>query len=375
MIKCKYFGKCGGCSLQHLSYESQLEYKKAILKDLFGFSVDIIPNPKPFHYRSRMDFVYAFGKIGLRKKGSWKKVVDIDYCYLMSERANKLLKKIREAVKQYNIEDYDYIKHKGFIRYFVIRETQQEIMLNIVVAKYTDHEKTTLKPFIDVLLPEVDSLNILLNDTKSDVSFGKLVDTYKKPYIIEHYNNIKLKVYPNSFLQSNREITSLLYKEISKFCKGTCIDLYSGIGSIALYILKNSSSVNFIEAVELVEENVRAFEENIVLNDISRHKIKIYLEDVKKYLTKKLHHIKEKKENIDVIISDPPRSGMGKKVCEKLLKLEPETLILVSCNPKTLKQDLDILKTQYNIEKALCFDMFSQTPHIECLFVLKKKKN
>ena len=368
-MKCKYYGICGGCNLQHLSYEEQLKLKREKLKQLFSFEIPIIKNPKPFGYRSRMDFVYAFSKIGLRKCGSWREVVDIDKCLLMSKKANALLKRIREKVKELKLKGYDYIKHEGFIRYFVIRETKKEIMLNIVVARYGKSERERLIPLINSLLPYVDSLNILLNDSLSDVSFGVAVDSFKKDFIEEDYG-IKLKVYPNCFLQSNREIALKLYKEIAKWCFGNCLDLYAGIGSIALFVAKKNKKIESVEGVEINEENINAFAENIELNRL-KGKVKIYAGDVKKFLKET---IKQNKSH-DVVISDPPRAGMGKKICNMLLKLKPKRILLVSCKPETLKQDFEILKQDYKLIKPLAFDMFSQTKHIEVLFVLDRKQN
>lgn len=373
MAKSKYIEgskEVTGWPLVNLPYKKQLKLKEGILKNIFGFEIPIVKNPSPFGYRTRMDLVYAFGKIGLRRKGNYKHVVEIDYCPLMSEKANRILKLIKDNVRKLNIEGYDYITHKGFVRYFVIREAKEELMLNIVVAKYEKKDRNALLKLIQLVEPLIDSINILLNKGLSDTNYGTIIESFKKNYIIEEYGKnqerIRLLVYPNSFLQSNSKVALKMYKEIKKFCYGKCLDLYSGIGSIALFIAKNKR-VRKVDAVEVDDESVSAFNKNISLNNLEK-KVEVYKSNVREFLNKAI----DEGRTYDVIISDPPRAGMGKKVCRKLLKLSPARLVLVSCNPRTLKSDFDILKECYSLKRAIAFDMFSQTEHIEVLFVLEK---
>ena len=357
-MRCKYFGKCGGC-FYSLPYEEQLVEKKKLLKEIFGKEISIVPSPKINGYRSRMDFVYAFGKLGLRKRGSYKYVVDIAHCNLISSKANDVLKKIRNLLKQHQIEDYNYIKHKGYLRYVILREAKftKEIMVNFLTAS----NKEDILPIAQEISKAVNSVIWSINSGLADVSFGEVYRSFKKDFIVEKLGKYRYKIGANTFFQSNPYMFLKILETIKELVSGNGLDLYCGIGSIALFISENCKSVI---GVESMEESVKLANENAKLNNVKN--ANFVNAEVKDFL-------RDFKDKVDFIIADPPRSGMGKKVCERIIRLKPKKLILMSCNPLTLKQDLEFFKNFYKINFMRAYDMFPHTNHLEMLCFLEKR--
>ncbi len=336
-MQCKYFEKCGGCKFQN-EYSEQLKMKKKFLEELFEMEIKI-EKGEQWHYRNRMDFVYAFGKLGLREKGTWRWVVDIDECLIASKLINKELKKVRERIIG-KIGSYDFIHHKGYLRYVVIRsgEFTKDILVNFVVAK-----KETF---------DYDGKHVFsLNDTLSDVSQGKIFTEVK--FLTERFDDITYFIHPNAFFQTNPKMALKMYKEIKKFAEGNVLDLFAGIGSIGIYI---SDAVKSVKAIEINPDSLISAKKTIEYNGISN--VEFEVADARKI----------EFENYDTVIVDPPRGGCGKKLMKKLKNAK--RIIYLSCNPKTQKEDLEFLENHQIIyQKA--FDAFPNTPHVENLFVLE----
>ena len=354
--KCEYFQKCGGCMFQDIPYESQLLLKKEYLNELFKDIVEI-ENVKPsptIRYRNRMDMVCAFGKVGLREAGSYKFVTDIKSCNIMQPETDNLYQKLYPLLKE--VEDYNYLTHKGYLRYAVFRQAYftKEIMISFVTAL----RENKLKEVITQINEETNSINILFNDGLADQSFGEIIET-NKPYIEEKFDNITYRITPNSFFQSNSPVALEMYRKIKDNVKGQTLDLYSGIGSIALYI---ADSVEKVTGVEIVDEAVHSAQENKSLNNIGN--VDFILGDV-------LDFAKENINTFDTLILDPPRAGMHPKMLKLINQNAPQKIIYMSCNPASFKDDL-IGLDNYKIESCEAFDMFPQTPHVETLTVLKR---
>ena len=335
-MQCKYFGKCGGCKFQD-EYDDQILRKKEFLENLFGIKISIKKGIQ-WNYRNRMDFVYAFGKLGLREVGTWKWVVDIDECPIASKEINNELKKVRSRIKD-KIESYDFIHHKGYLRYVVIRSGYftKDVLTNFVVAK-----KETF---------DYDGKHVFsLNDTMSDTSQGKVFTEVQ--FLTEKFGDITYFIHPNAFFQTNSFMAKQMYNEIKKFAEGKVIDLFAGIGSIGIYI---SDSVNEVKAVELNPDSLISAKKTMEFNGISN--VEFEIGDARKI----------KFGDYDTVILDPPRGGVGKKLMNKLK--DAKKIIYLSCNPKTQKEDISYLEN-HKIEYQLAFDAFPNTPHVENLLVL-----
>ncbi len=336
-MQCKYFGKCGGCKFQN-DYDEQVKEKKEFLENLFKMEIKIEKGDQ-WNYRNRMDFVYAFGKLGLREKGTWKWVVDIDECRIASKLINKELKRVRERVIG-KIESYDFIHHKGYLRYVVIRsgEFTNDVLTNFVVAKKETFDYDGKFVFS-------------LNDTMSDVSQGKIFTEVQ--FLTEKFDGITYFIHPNAFFQTNPKMALKMYREIKKFAVGNVLDLFAGIGSIGIYI---SDSVKRVKAIELNPDSLISAEKTIEYNEISN--VEFEVGDARKIEFK----------DYDTVIVDPPRSGCGKKLMKKLKSAK--RIIYLSCNPKTQKEDIEILEN-HRIIYQKAFDAFPNTPHVENLLVLE----
>lgn len=358
-MKCKYFGLCGGCLYQGVSYEEEISLKERFLEQLFGQHISIISSPRCYGYRTRLDFVCAFNKIGFRKYKKFDVVVDIDKCLLGSLKINKLLLKIKNFIREEGIEDYDYIKHQGYLRYICFREAKftGELMIIFVTAS----PENKLEKLISKLKPinEITSIIWLINDSYFDSNIGKLYRSYKSPTIKEHLDNIVYTIGPNAFFQSNSFIALKLYKKIRSFVTGNVLDLFCGIGTITLFIAKK---VNYVIGVESNPESIELAEKNKKINKIKN--VKFIRSDVKNFL-------KKSSSKFDTIICDPPRAGLLNNI-KYINKFQPKRLILVSCNPKTLKDDL-LRIVGYKIILYQGYDMFPRTKHVEMLCVLERK--
>ncbi|MFB0519653.1 MAG: hypothetical protein ACETWC_10295, partial [Acidobacteriota bacterium] len=177
---CRFFDHCGGCSLQDIPYPRQLEAKREFLKSLFkehltGDLIDFeVVKSSPFHYRNRMDFVCAFGKVGLREAGNYRRVVDITSCPLMQQTSNEVFNRLRGLIID-NIEDYDYLRHQGYLRYIVLRQAgfTDQLMVNFIVAR----KENLLNEVVEKIRDRADSINLCLNERKAEVSSGEVFET------------------------------------------------------------------------------------------------------------------------------------------------------------------------------------------------------
>lgn len=357
---CPHFGVCGGCLFQDIPYESQLLLKKNYLNALFEglLTVDRVRPSTPYHYRNRMDMVTAFGKTGLRERGSYKFVVDIESCAIMQQKSNDLYLKIRPLIKA--IEDYDYLRHSGYHRYVVLRQARftEETMVNFVVAS----EENRLSPVIDAIGAVTDSISLILSDGRADLSFGPVIADIKKGYITETFEDVSYRITPNSFFQSNSEVALEMYRSIRELTSGKVLDLYSGVGSISLFIASHAESVTGVEQVSEAVENA----------DINLHNNKI--DNVSFICADALDYMRNTDESCDTLVLDPPRSGMNPKILKHINRMAPRHIIYMSCNPAAFMLELPYLEN-YSLEFFDAYDMFPQTPHVETLALLKRKQH
>ncbi len=356
--QCKYFGECGGCMFQNIAYENQLLLKKEYVNSIFEgiSSVEAVAPSSPFNYRTRMDMVTAFGKKGLRRAGSFRHVVDIETCSIMQNRSNDLFGEVRSLVEK--IEDYDYLRHEGYLRYIVLRQARftGEVMVNFVISKPENRFGFELIDFLD----EVDSSSLILSEGLGDLNYGEIFQTLKKGFITETFDGIDFMMTPNSFFQSNSEMALKMYRKILSLTKGKTLDLYSGVGSISLFAASVAESVT---GVEVIQEAVDIAVQNKENNEIEN--VNFICADAGEY-------IKENTGKFDTLILDPPRSGMHPKMLKYINGMAPERIVYMSCNPSTCRDDLKMLEG-YTVEFLEAYDMFPQTPHVETLTLLTRK--
>jgi len=362
MPRCAHFGECGGCAFQDLAYLStQVPRKAQMLSEAFGLPVKVVPSPGDYEYRNRMDFVCAFGKVGLRMKGSFRKVIGIGHCHLVPARVSHLLERLRRAAAENAIPDYDYLRQEGYLRYIVIRAAH--FTPDLLVSFVTAARDERILPLVKAAKGLATSIHWLFNDGLADQSFGEIVKFFGKDHLEEKIGPITFQLGPNTFFQNNPALMVNLIGHIQSLVRGKVLDLFSGMGAISLSVAQGVESVL---GVEQVSESVEFAEKNAARNGIKN--AEFLCSGVREWLI-------TQRENVgafDTVIVDPPRSGFGKKIARKIVRLVPERLIYVSCNPKTFLLDFKELQEGYKIKEVLGFDMFPQTPHVELVALLTR---
>jgi len=401
---CEHFGICGGCRWQHMNYETQLHYKQKQVEDSlrrigkFENPVisPIVPSPRIRDYRNKLEFTFsnhrwftgpkevtdeqnAGNALGFHVPAMFDRILDINRCHLQEEPSNAIRLFVRNYALSNGLSFYDVRKWEGFLRNLIIRNTSTGGIMVILVVKYDD--PNAIISLLDKLagaFPAITSIYYVVNPKKNDVINDLPMNMYKgSPFIHEKMppfqkgkKEISFQIGPVSFFQTNSYQASNLYRVIAEFSefKGdeTVYDLYTGTGTIALYIAQSAGRVTGIESVPAAIADARR---NAILNKIEN--VHFFTGEVETILN---HDFLVKNGHPDIIISDPPRSGMHPKAVRVLLSAAPEKLIYVSCNPATQARDLLLLKEHYRLVKCQPFDMFPQTQHVENIALLVKKE-
>ena len=397
--RCKYFGTCGGCKWQHVDYNIQLHFKQQHVIDAIeriGGMKDvpilpIIGSEDIYFYRNKLEFSFSEkawemtpppspplnkGRgdrggvaLGFHVPQRWDKVLNVDECFLQSELSNSILNAVREFAIENNIPAYSQDSQSGYFRNLVIREGKNtgNVMVNVVTFEDTPEIMSRLSSQLVKEFPEITTVVNNINTRRSQVAVGDFEKVYYGGGIIHDKIGTKLfQISANSFFQTNTKQAEKLYsiaKEIAELKPTDVVyDLYCGTGSIAIYI---SDSVKEVIGIELVESSIVNARMNAQLNAIKN--CEFIAGDLKDLLTKDVGW-KEKFSRPDVIIVDPPRSGMHPQAVEELGKMQVPAIVYVSCNPATLARDLQMLTTfGYSVEKVQPVDMFPHTYHIECV--------
>jgi tRNA (uracil-5-)-methyltransferase len=356
--ECRHFGKCGGCMFQNISYENQLLLKKEYVNHLFDgiLTVEKVEPSISYGYRNRMDYVCAFGKTGLRERGFYKFVVDVESCPLLQERSSVLYETMRPLIKE--VEGFDYLKHNGYLRYVTLRQAKftGETMVNFVVSEKENRLDNVLKS----IEKKADSISILHNGGLSDSNFGDIFLDIKKGYITENFDGVKFMITPNSFFQSNSSAAVDMYKKIKSEISGNVLDLYCGVGSITLYC---ANKAEHILGVEISEEAIIAAKKNRDLNLIKNADF---------ICSDSYDFLKNPDMKFTTLILDPPRSGLNPKMIKYINGINPDKIVYMSCNPTVFKTEIEMFEN-YRIDEFSAYDMFPQTPHLETLAVMRKK--
>lgn len=379
--RCIHFGECGGCALQHISYEDQIATKHEIVRNILAdhledVEVEITPSPNPYEYRLRMDYVTASDPIvepnqrmGLRKRKSFNHVVDLSECHLIPVKYFPKIRKVFERSLELGLVPYDLVKQTGFLRYLIIRQQGDKAML-IAVTHSNDNEESLNRLAEFAIGQGFSSVYWLINDTDTDTSFGEINKYWGEQFLQVSFQSsgrdLVVSIGPNTFCQNNIPGFNLLVEyvkeRILKFGdrRANLLDLYAGVGTIGLAL---SNLFENIYACEIVPESVELAKLNAQQNGITNYHI------VEGDVRELSEHLKEEG---DVVIVDPPRTGLEPKGVDEVLSLNPEKIIYISCNPITQAQDLNLMKDKYRVTSCRTFDMFPQTYHMENVVVLER---
>ncbi|WP_394344698.1 23S rRNA (uracil(1939)-C(5))-methyltransferase RlmD [Apibacter muscae] len=395
--RCQHFGVCGGCKWQNLSYQKQLEFKEEeVMNNLTrigkieGFKkVNILPSEEQYFYRNKLEFSFSNSRwltfneiksgeeiedrnaLGFHIPKQWSKVLDIKECYLQKEPSNQIRLFVKELVQKYKMEFYDLKQQLGFLRTLMIRSnSKNELLVFVQFFQENKEKREILLSSIQEKFSEVKTIMYAINPKGNDSIYDLSVETFSgEGYLEEEIEGLKFKIGAKSFFQTNYKQAVRLYEITREFAdlKGDEIvyDLYTGTGTIAQFISKKAKKVI---GVESVPEAIKAAKENAKYNQIEN--CTFYCGDMKDIFTDEF--ITEN-GHPDVIIADPPRDGMHKKVVETILNIRAEKIVYVSCNSATQARDLELMKDQYQVVKVQAVDMFPQTHHVESVALLKLK--
>lgn len=383
---CKIADKCGGCSLQHLDYEKQLDYKQnkviSCLERIGKFDTSrielepIIGMEEPYYYRNKVQLPIGLDKEGHVVMGFYARrthsIIDMDECYIQSEINNDIFDLVRTFIKENNISIYDEKDHEGLVRHIVTRVgfTTGEIMVCLVInGKKLPHSEKLVKELIKV--PGMTSIALNFNLDNTNVIMGEEGQTiWGQDYIIDYIGNVKYQISPTSFYQVNPIQTKIIYEKALEYAdlNGSEVvwDLYCGIGTISLFMAQKAKMVY---GVEIVEDAILDARRNAQINNIEN--TQFFVGPAEELLP-----MKYKEENIyaDIIVVDPPRKGCEESLLNTIVDMSPKKVVYVSCDPATLSRDLNYLAGKgYELKKIQPVDQFPHTAHVEAVALLVKE--
>ena len=395
---CEHFGTCGGCSWQHVPYAEQLAFKERQVKDaLERIGKLALPpirpmmaSPRETFYRNKLEFTFSDRRwlsreevdsedralerrgLGFHIPGRFDKILDIRRCYLQPEPANALRNGLKELALRKGWPFFDPVTQEGLLRTLTVRTSGTGEAMVILQLKHEEQEIIEeIFSFIRKNFTEVVSAWYIVNPKRND-SYQDLeaVHVYGQTYIAERMEDLTFRIGPKSFFQPNSEQALRLYQTVREFAgltgREVVYDLYTGTGTIANFLARQSLKTI---GVEYVEEAVKDARLNSELNGIRN--TAFFAGDMAEILRPEFLSLHGKP---DVIVIDPPRAGMALPVVQTLLDSEAKRMVYVSCNPATQARDLALLSERYAVGAVQPADMFPHTHHVENVVLLQKKQ-
>lgn len=390
---CDHFGICGGCKWQQLPYSEQLRYKEKQVLDALqrigkvdvSSHFPILGSEENRYYRNKLEYTFSNHRwllqeeadsglpientnaLGFHVPGRFDKIVEIDHCYLQSEPSNQIRNFIGKLALEKGASFYDHKTNEGLLRNLIIRTSSLDEVMVILSVQFDEPVVYEILEEVKNQFKQITSLMYTINPKKNETLYDQEILTYAgTDHIYEQLEDLKFKIGPKSFFQTNTKQALNLYIKTREFAglagKETVYDLYTGTGTIANFIAKNAGKVIGIESVP---EAIEDAEINSGINNISN--TSFFAGDMKDVLDSDFisEHGKP-----DVIIADPPRAGMHQKVVEQILAVAPEKIVYVSCNPSTQARDIHLLSEKYDVSKIQPVDMFPHTHHVENIALL-----
>lgn len=370
---CPYFEKCGGCDIQHISYENQLNFKTKLVKDTLEkytgvkFEVNnIISSENNFHYRNKFAFPVQEQngqvKIGMFRKNSHN-IVEIDDCLLQSKNTKLILKLFKDYMIENNISAFNEQTNKGDIKHIVVRENENSFLMTVVV---TNKNFNNFEPLVQKLNKHFTNYGIIknVNLLNNNVIFGNLdIFVYGNKELEFNELGVRYFVSNKSFLQVNSNVKTKIYNAIIEEIgqNSLVIDAYSGAGLLSSILAKHTKKVI---GVEIVKEATKNADNLKLINGLDN------LININGDCTKIIPELAKNISEDFVVVIDPPRKGIEKTVAVALCNAKPNKIIYLSCNPATLARDLTYFLHDYSVKFIQPFDMFPQTSNVETLVCL-----
>ncbi len=401
---CQHHDLCGGCKWQHMTYEAQLEFKTNQVIQVFrriakiepGEFLPIVGSEPIFHYRNKTEFSFSTDRwivdpatepedsdrraLGYHKPGSFSKVINIETCLLHCGICDRIRNEVRAFCLENGYEFYDERNHTGFLRELAFKTSAAtgELMVMLIVGQDRPKDVRNIFSHLEELFPEITHQVWFLNEKKNNF-YTDLEPRILKgsEYLKETIGPWRFRIRPTSFFQTNPKQAEVLYDVVKQFLHeaiggddqktSALYDLYSGTGSIGIYLKPWAEKVVGIEYVESAVQDARDnLSENGLTDGFSFH-----AGDMKDLLT---HDLIQKEGKPDVIVADPPRQGIAPQVIQRLIEIQAPWIIYVSCKPSTQARDIAMMSDYYEVLKVQPVDMFPHTAHVENVSLLKLKK-
>lgn len=381
--RCRHFGECGGCRLQDLAYDEQRAKKAIGLEELlkplgWAAPVPVHASPEIWYYRNKMEFSFQdvypappagedYLRLGLKQRNRWDKVMNLAECHLLSTEVVALLDAVHAWARAEGLQPYNLHRQVGFLRHLVVREGKNtgERMVNLV----TSPGAFPAAGLVAAVRGAYPASTVLrgINGGKSDVAQSERIEVLHGPgFIHEKVLGRTFRISPHSFFQTNTHGAELLYELIRGHLKEVgpknLLDLYCGGGGISLSVADLCERVMGVELVPLAVEDAR---HNAAQNGVKNCEfMAAKVEDI-------LPALAAQKIEVDTVIADPPRSGLHPSAVAALKELAPTWVILVSCNPKSMTEDIRRLSGLYDLRNVQGVDLFPHTDHVEAVALLR----
>ncbi len=391
---CPYFGHCGGCQWQHIRYEDQLLYKRAHIREALAHIGsltqvpvrEVIASERPFEYRNKMEFSFSDRRwllphemeregdvergfaLGLHVPGTFHKVIDIEACMLQQNAGNRILGEVKAFARESGLPPYGLKSHRGFWRFLTLRHSlySDGWMVNLITSQ---ERRDALEPLIRRLSQGFPNIRTIVNNItarKAGIAVGEREILLQGGGTLEdRIGPYRFRISANSFFQTNPLGAEKLYQQVAKYAELTgtevVLDLYSGTGTIPIFLAENA---RLVLGLEIEKSAVGDAEKNCADNHMGH--CRFILGDIRESLS-------SLKIRPDVLVIDPPRAGMHKDVLAKVMDLAPDRVVYVSCNPATMARDLEPLNQVYEILEIQPVDMFPQTYHVEAVAKLVRR--
>lgn len=375
---CPVEKRCGACTYLSMPYEKQLKIKKRALEQLlhsFGEVEGMIGMDNPYHYRHKVHAAFGRDRQGNLLAGTYEEkshqIVQTEKCFIENEKASSIIRTIKSLLRSFKIKTYDEDTGYGLLRHVLIRvgEKTGQIMVILVLGSPILPSKNNFVKALRKEHPEISTVVVNVNDRKTSMILGEREQViYGCGYIYDRLCDLTFKISPKSFYQVNPVQTETLYRKAIEYAgltgKERVLDAYCGIGTIGMVAAAHAQSVI---GVELNRDAVYDAISNAKKNEIRN--IRFFNADAGEFMVQ----LAVREEHVDVVFMDPPRSGSDEKFLSSLVKLAPERVVYVSCNPETLARDLKYLtKHGYAMKKAMGVDMFPMTGHVETIVLMSK---
>ncbi|WP_203334704.1 23S rRNA (uracil(1939)-C(5))-methyltransferase RlmD [Planococcus beigongshangi] len=378
---CPVFDTCGGCQVQHLSYEGQMTFKRKLVRDAItriGKLPDVPVHPvkgmeDPWRYRNKSQIPFGMeeGRVvaGFYAPRSHK-IADTDICIIQTPEADSIMTGIKQKLREMGIEPYEEETHRGQLRHVVVRKARAtgEVMVVLVTKKKKFPQAERAVELIRELVPATVSIVQNINTEKTNVIFGdETITLWGNDIIEDRIGDVRFEISARSFYQINPGQTEVLYGQALQYAdltgNETVIDAYCGIGTISLFLAQKAK---FVMGVEIVPPAIEDAKRNAELNGFSNT---LFEAGPAEQVIPRWY---KEGERADVLVVDPPRKGCDEQLLQTILKQRPERVVYVSCNPATLARDLRILEDGgYRTQEVQPVDMFPQSTHCEAVAWLK----